>query len=91
LPFPADVPFARIEAHARLKDCFPETLLLPSLKAIMQYAARDTEPVFMHRFPLAACPQDVPNTVQDGTLICSWATWATVSRRFRQKLFDLAP
>jgi hypothetical protein len=91
LPFPADVPLMGIEAHARLKDGFPETLLLPSLKPIMQYTARDTKPVFVDSLPLAACPQDIPNAVQDGVLIYSGASRATVSWRFRQKLLDPTP
>lgn len=61
LPLPLDLPFLRVEQHHDLQKLVEQPLLLPGLKAFMQRATTHPKPVFVHRFPLAPGPQDIPN------------------------------
>jgi hypothetical protein len=47
---------------------------LPFLKTVMQGGAAHAEPVSVHGFPLAACPQHIPNPIECGSVIGSLAS-----------------
>jgi hypothetical protein len=57
----------------------------------MQDAARNTEPIAMDCFPLAACPQNVPEAVDDGPIVSPRTPWPSPFGWFRQMLFDATP
>ena len=57
----------------------------------MQDTAGNAEPIAMDCFPLAACPQDVPEPIDDRPIVNPWTPWPTLLKRFGQMLFDAAP
>jgi hypothetical protein len=65
--------------------------MLPRLEPFMQNTSGDTEPIAMDGFPLAACPQNVPEAVDDCPIVSSWSPWPPFLGRFGQMLFDTAP
>ena len=91
LPLPANAALAMIEANHRLQDLVPNALLLPGLETFMQDAAGNAEPIAMDRFPLTACPQDVPEPIEHRPIICSWPAWPALLTWFGQVLLDAPP
>jgi hypothetical protein len=73
LPLPFDMPLAMVELHHLLHDGGEYPSVLPVLKALMQGRAAHPEPVSMDCLPLATCPQNVPNPIQNRSVICSLA------------------
>jgi hypothetical protein len=57
----------------------------------MKDTARNTKPVSMNGFPLAARPQNVPNAIQYGTIVCTGPSWTTVLWLFGKVLLHSAP
>lgn len=91
LPFPTNPALPIVEANHRLQDFVPDTLLLPRLESLMQNTAGNAEPIAVDRFPLAACPQNVPEAVDDSPIIGLRTPWPSFFARLRQILFDAAP
>ena len=91
LPFPANPALPIVKANHRFQDLVPDTLLLPRLEPFMQDTARDAEPISMDSFPLAACPQNVPEPIDDRPIVSPWTPWPPFLGRFGQMLFDAAP
>ena len=91
LPFPANPALPIVEANHCLQHLVPNTLLLPRLESLMQDTAGNAEPIAVDRFPLAACPQNVPETVDDSPIIGPRTPWPSFFVRFGQMLFDSAP
>src|SRR3972149_9975018 len=90
LPFPLDASFATIETQQRAEYLFPNALLLPGLKSLMQYAARNTKPGAVNRLPLAASPQDEPQAIHHGTVGVSAASRARLTPFLGEVLFGRA-
>lgn len=78
LPFPTDALLSMIEACQGTENLVPDTLLLPCLEPLMQDAAGDTKPCFVNRFPLASCPQNVPEAIDNGAIINARSTGGTL-------------
>ncbi len=57
----------------------------------MQDTAGNAEPIAMDCFPLAACPQNVPEAIDDRPIVSPWAPWPPFFDRFGQMLFDATP
>jgi hypothetical protein len=91
LPLPSDTLVAAIEASHAAEQLVKDALSLPGLEALMEDAAGDTEPVLMYCIPLAASPQDVPDAVDDGAVVCTWTAWPLPLRRLGQVLFESTP
>ncbi len=91
LPLPANSPLPIVETNHCLQNLVPDTLLLPGLEPFVQNAARNAEPITMDGFPLAARPQNVPEAVDDRTIVGTWASWASFLRRLGQMLLDATP
>ena len=91
LPFPANPALPIVKANHRLQDLVPGALLLPRLEPFMQDTAGDAEPISMDCFPLAACPQNVPEAVDDCPIVSPRSPWPSFLGRFGQVLFDAAP
>ena len=91
LPFPANPTLSVVKANHCLQDLGPDTLLLPRLEPFMEDTAGNAEPIAMDCFPLAACPQYVPEPIDDRPIVGSWTPWSPLLRRFGQMLFDAAP
>ena len=91
LPFPANPALPVVKANHRLQDLLPDTLLLPRLEPFMQDTAGDAEPIAMDCFPLAACPQNVPEAVDDSPIVGTRTPWPSFFARFGQMPFDAAP
>ena len=91
LPFPLDMPFSTIKTQHRAKYLFPDACLLPGLKSFVQHTARNTKPGGVDSFPLAACPQDEPQTVLDGSVRFSTSPRAGLTNWFGKVLFRNAP
>ena len=91
LPFPANPALPIVEANHRLQHLVPNTLLLPGLEALMQDTAGNAEPIAVDRFPLAACPQNVPEAVDDSPIVGTRTPWPSFFARFGQMLFDSTP
>ena len=91
LPLPTNSALPIVKAHHRLQDLVPDALPLPGLEPFMQDTAGNAEPIAMDGFPLAACPQNVPEAVDDCPIVSSWPPCPSFLGRFRQMLFDTAP
>jgi hypothetical protein len=91
LPFPANAPFPSVEAHHRLEDFAPDVLSLPGLETLVQDTAGDTEPFPMDGLPLTACPQDVPDAVDNGSIVSTWSADPPLLRLLRQVPLDTSP
>jgi len=91
LPFPANPAPPVVKANHCLQDLVPDTLLLPRLEPLMQDTAGNAEPIAMDCFPLAACPQNVPEPIDDRPIVSPWTPWTSFLERFGQMLFDAAP
>jgi hypothetical protein len=91
LPLPANPALPVVKANHCLQDFVPDTLLLPRLEPFMQDTAGNAEPISMDCFPLAACPQNVPEPIDDRPIVGSWTPWPSFLERFGQMLFDAAP
>jgi hypothetical protein len=91
LPFPANPPPPIVKANHCLQDLVPDTLLLPRLEPFMQDTAGNAEPITMNCFPLAACPQNVPEPIDDCPIVDPRTPWPSFLERFGQMLFDAAP
>jgi hypothetical protein len=91
LPLPADATLSSIEANHRLKDFVPDTFSLPALESLMQDTAGDAEPITVNGLPLAACPQYVPDAVDDGSVVCTRSADTSLLGLFGQVPFDSSP
>ena len=91
LPFPANPSLPIVETNQGLQDFVPNALLLPSLEPLMQNTAGNTEPIAMDCFPLATCPQNVPEAIDNRPIVNPWTPWPTLLKRFGQMLFDSTP
>ena len=91
LPLPSDVPLASIETDQRSERLLPDSSALPGLEALVQHAARNAEPVAMHCFPLTARPKDVPNPVDDRTIVGWRATGPSFLWLLGQMFLDASP
>jgi len=91
LPFPANPPLPIVKAHHRLQDLVPDALPLPGLEPFMQHTAGNAEPIAMDCFPLAACPQNVPEAIDDRPIVSPRPPWPSFLERFGQMLFDATP
>jgi hypothetical protein len=91
LPLPANPALPIVKANHRLQHLVPDTLLLPRLEPFMQHTAGNAEPISMNCFPLAACPQNVPEAIDDRPIVSPWTPWPSFLERFGQMLFDSAP
>jgi hypothetical protein len=91
LPLPTNPAPPVVKANHCLQDLVPDTLLLPRLEPFMQDTAGNAEPVAMDCFPLTACPQNVPEPIDDRPIVGPWAPWPSLLERFGQMLFDAAP
>jgi hypothetical protein len=91
LPFPANPALPIVKANHRLQHLVPDTLLLPGLEPLVQDTAGNTEPIAMDCFPLAACPQNVPEAIDNCPIVSSGAAWSASLARFGQMFFDATP
>jgi hypothetical protein len=91
LPLPTNPAPPVVKANHCLQDLVPDTLLLPRLEPFMQDTAGNAEPIAMNCFPLAACPQNVPEPIDDRPIVGPWTPWPSFLERFGQMLFDAAP
>jgi len=91
LPFPANPSLSIVETNHCLQHLVPDALQSPGLESFVQDAAGNTEPITVYRFPLAACPQNVPEAVDDGTIIGTWPSWASPLGWLGQMLLDSTP
>lgn len=91
LPFPTDPSLPIVETNHRLQDFLPNALLLPSLEPFMQDAAGNTKPIFVNCFPLTACPQDVPEAIDDGSIVGTRSSWTSPFGWLGQMLLDATP
>ncbi len=91
LPFPADFLLAMVEPSHGSQHLVPDALLLPCLEPLVQDTARNVEPIAVDGFPLAACPQNVPEPIDDGPIISGRSPWPAFLGRFGQMIFDAAP
>jgi len=91
LPLPLDGALSGIEPDHDLHYPGENPIALPALKAFMQRTATDPKPVFMHRFPLAPCPQHIPDAVQDRAIVRGWSARTPLFRRLWKQLSDLTP
>jgi hypothetical protein len=60
--------FAPVEAQQRAKSLLQNILLLPRLKAFVHHTAGNTKQDALHRFPLAAGPQDEQQIIHDRSI-----------------------
>jgi hypothetical protein len=91
LPLPFDMTLASIEPHHLLHDRREHPAALPFLKAVMQGAAAHPKPTFIDRFPLTACPQHIPHTIQDCPVISPLAPRLPILINSRKQLPDPTP
>jgi hypothetical protein len=91
LPVPLDRALSGIEPDHDLHHPGKRAVVLPGLKTRMQRAAAHPKPVFVDRFPLAACPQHIPDAVQDCAIVGWRAAWSPLCRRLWKHLSDLPP
>jgi hypothetical protein len=91
LPFPADVPLTSVEAYHLLQQLVPDASALPALEALVQDTAGDTEPVTMDSFPLTACPEDIPDTIDNSAVVRSRPTPSACRGLLGQVLFETPP
>ena len=63
----------------------------PFLKAFMQGAAGQVEPLALDRFPLTTRPQHVPNAIEHIPVVDPWPSWSFLLQRFGQVFLQLAP
>ncbi len=91
LPVPLDRALSGIEPDHDLHHPGKCAVLPPGLKTRMQRAAAHPKPVFMDRFPLAARPQHIPDTVQDRPIIRWWSARPALLGRLWKQLPDLTP
>jgi hypothetical protein len=61
------------------------------LEAIMQDTATHPKPILMNRLPLAARPQDIPNSIQHRSVISTRSTRLTLFGGARKQFLDLLP
>ena len=57
----------------------------------MQHVAGNAEPFAMNRLPLAASPQNVPESVDDCPIVGTWSSWTSFLGGLGQMLFDATP
>jgi hypothetical protein len=91
LPLPTNSALPIVKANHRLQHFVPDTLLLPGLEPFVQDTAGNAKPIAMDCFPLAACPQNVPEAVDDCPIISSGASRPASFGRFGQMFFDATP
>jgi hypothetical protein len=91
LPFPANPSLPIVETNHGLQDFVPNTLLLPGLETLMQNTAGNTEPIAMDSLPLTTCPQDIPEAIDNCSILDTRTSWPAFLRRFGKMLFDPTP
>ena len=91
LPLPGYPAFSGIISCHPTHNLLPTTFCLPGLKAFMQNAARNTKPFSFQRFPLTACPHDVPETIHYVSVRDRWSSWPFGLGFFGQFSFDDPP
>jgi hypothetical protein len=74
LPFPTDLASFMVELHHFDQDGLKDTDLLPELHTRMGSTCRYTKPFSFQRFPLAACPQHIPDRIQHHTVFERWTS-----------------
>jgi hypothetical protein len=91
LPLPTDSPLARIETNQAPHNLLPDTLLLPRLESLVQYTAGDAEPLSVNGFPLATCPQHVPDAIDGSPIVGPRPARSRLLWWFGQMYFDASP
>ena len=91
LPLPFDMTLTSIKLHHLSHDRGEQPAALPLLKAVMQGAAAHPKPVFMNRFPLAARPQHIPDTIQHSPVISPLAPWLPILIDLRKQFPNPTP
>ncbi len=91
LPVPLDVPFPGIEPDHNLHNSRKDACLLPRLETVMQGTAANSKPILVNRFPLTARPQDIPDAIQDISIVRWWSPSATLPGWLGKHLSDLPP
>ena len=91
LPLPTYPSFSIVEANHCLHDFFPNALLLPRLESFMQNTTGNAKPIFVDSFPLTTRPQNIPESIDDGTIVCTRSSRPSLFGRLRQMLFDSTP
>jgi hypothetical protein len=91
LPFPADTALPGIEADQVLQDLVPDACLLPGLEPFMQHTAGNSKPIPVYRFPLTACPQHIPDAIDDSSVVCTRSAGTSFLGRFGKILLDTPP
>ena len=80
-----------VKAQQHFHELGETPCVCPGLEAVVDDTAGDAKPGAMHGFPLAARPQDVPDTVDNRAGIGRRASRATVCWWFGQQALDFAP
>ncbi len=91
LPLPSYVPLTSVEADHGLEDFLPDPGLLPRLETLVQHTAGHAKPVTMDCFPLTARPQDVPDAIDDGSIVNPRTSSSSLLWLSRQVFFDTSP
>ena len=91
LPLPANPPLPIVEANHCLQHLVPDTLLLPGLEPLVQNAAGHAKPIAMDGFPLAASPQNVPESIDDHPIVSPRPSRPAFLGWFGQMFFDTTP
>jgi hypothetical protein len=91
LPSPTDTLPATIKSYHRPENGLPDALLPPGLKTFMQNTTGNPKPTGVQRFPLAACSQHKPNTIQNRMVGFARTTWAVFLVLIGKVLFCYPP
>src|SRR5262245_17339150 len=91
LPLPLDAARPIVKAQQHFDHLGEASFLLPGLEVVVDAAAGDAEPAAMHGFPLAAGPQDIPDTVDNRASIGWRTSRPTMCWWFGQQALDFAP
>src|SRR3990172_5879632 len=91
LPFPTNSVFSGIELDHDFEQLVKDTRFFPGLKALVQYTAGNAKPFSLDRLPLAASPQNVPDPIDDISIVDSRASRLKSFRWLRYVLLQLAP
>ena len=91
LPVPLDAARPIVKAQQHFQHLGEASFVLPGLEVVMDGAAGDPKPAAMHGFPLAARPQDLPDTVDNRAGIGWRPSGPTRRAGFGQQALDFAP
>ena len=84
LPCPLDASTLLIKVREFLHQALKDAALSPFLKTVMDRRATHPKPILMHRFPLATCPQHIPDPVHYPAVIRAFASWSFALHFLRQ-------